>query len=75
MSLATCNETKRTGPILSGPIESRELPDWFREQQTAAWKEFESIPPPIRKDPGSSQKTIPRTLREGAASTKPLTPC
>src|SRR5207249_11677177 len=35
--------------ILSGPVE-RDLPDWFREQQHAAWKKFESIPRPTRKD-------------------------
>ena len=36
--------------ILSGPVESRDLPDWFREQQIEAWKKFESIPRPTRKD-------------------------
>ena len=36
--------------ILSGPIESRELPDWFRDQQLEAWKEFQSLPSPTRKD-------------------------
>lgn len=36
--------------ILSGPIESRDLPEWFREQQAEAWKKFESIPRPTRKD-------------------------
>jgi Fe-S cluster assembly protein SufD len=36
--------------ILSGPIESRDLPDWFREQQAEAWRKFESIPRPSRKD-------------------------
>lgn len=36
--------------ILSGPREMRELPDWFREQQRAAWDEFQSIPAPTRKD-------------------------
>src|SRR5438270_157922 len=35
--------------ILSGPVE-RDLPDWFREQQHAAWQKFESIPRPTRKD-------------------------
>src|ERR1051325_8005499 len=37
-------------PILSGPPESRELPEWFREQQRAAWDQFESLPQPTRKD-------------------------
>src|SRR5438067_8441789 len=36
--------------ILSGPIHSRELPEWFREQQRAARQKFESIPRPTRKD-------------------------
>jgi Fe-S cluster assembly protein SufD len=36
--------------ILSGPVESRDLPDWFQEQQAAAWETFESIPRPTRKD-------------------------
>src|SRR5438132_913505 len=39
----------RTG-ILSGPTDSADLPDWFREQQTEAWRKFESIPRPTRKD-------------------------
>jgi Fe-S cluster assembly protein SufD len=36
--------------ILSGPVESREFPDWFREQQQEAWKQFQSLPSPTRKD-------------------------
>jgi Fe-S cluster assembly protein SufD len=36
--------------ILSGPVESREVPDWFREQQLEAWQQFQSIPSPTRKD-------------------------
>jgi len=36
--------------ILSGPVKSRDLPDWFQEQQAGAWKKFESIPRPTRKD-------------------------
>src|SRR2546425_9692677 len=36
--------------ILSGPNDSADLPDWFREQQHAAWEKFESIPRPTRKD-------------------------
>lgn len=35
--------------ILSGPVD-RDFPDWFREQQRAAWSKFESIPRPTRKD-------------------------
>src|SRR5437588_3837343 len=36
--------------ILSGPNDSADLPDWFREQQHSAWSKFESIPRPTRKD-------------------------
>jgi Fe-S cluster assembly protein SufD len=50
MSLVANDEVKQTGPILSGPVESREFPDWFREQQREAWKQFQSIPAPTRKD-------------------------
>src|SRR5207244_12000513 len=50
----TRNETttldEQAAPILSGPSELRELPDWFRDQQRAAWKQFESLPNPTRKD-------------------------
>jgi len=50
MSLVTHEELNRAGSILSGPSELSEFPDWFREQQRAAWKEFESLPKPTRKD-------------------------
>src|SRR5258707_3740554 len=40
----------QAAPILSGPWEPREFPDWFRDQQRAAWKQFESLPTPTRKD-------------------------
>ena len=40
----------QVAPILSGPGEPREFPDWFRDQQRAAWKQFESLPKPTRKD-------------------------
>jgi len=50
----TKNETatieNQAAPILSGPGESREFPDWFRDQQRAAWKQFESLSNPTRKD-------------------------
>src|SRR5205809_225755 len=42
-------ETPRKG-ILSGPAVWRGLPDWFSDQQGAAWQKFESIPRPTRKD-------------------------
>jgi len=41
---------KQATPILSGQDETREFPDWFRDQQRAAWKQFESLPNPTRKD-------------------------
>src|SRR5438874_7836037 len=50
MSLITQQELRKPGSILSGPVDSHDLPDWFREQQAAAWKKFESIPSPVRKD-------------------------
>ena len=50
MSLVTHEELKPAAPILSGPAEFREFPDWFYDQQRAAWKEFESLPTPTRKD-------------------------
>jgi Fe-S cluster assembly protein SufD len=50
MPSATHNELIKPGSILSGPGESRDLPDWFREQQRAAWEKFQSIPRPTRKD-------------------------
>jgi Fe-S cluster assembly protein SufD len=50
MSSIAHDETVRSKGILSGPTESRDLPDWFREQQAVAWEKFESIPRPTRKD-------------------------
>ena len=50
MSSIAHDETVSSKGILSGPIESRDLPDWFREQQADAWEKFESIPRPTRKD-------------------------
>jgi Fe-S cluster assembly protein SufD len=49
MSLVIQEELKRT-PILSGPTELRDFPDWFRDQQRTAWQQFESLPNPTRKD-------------------------
>src|SRR5438876_11328763 len=48
MSLVT--DLQQAAPILSGPSELREFPDWFRDQQRAAWQQFEALPPPTRKD-------------------------
>jgi Fe-S cluster assembly protein SufD len=50
MSLGTQEKNLKSTDILSGPNESAELPDWFREQQREAWSKFESIPQPTRKD-------------------------
>jgi Fe-S cluster assembly protein SufD len=38
--------------ILSAPFEARsvDLPQWFRDQQSAAWTKFEALPSPNRKD-------------------------
>jgi Fe-S cluster assembly protein SufD len=50
MSSIAQDETVSSKGILSGPIELRDLPDWFGDQQHAAWEKFESIPRPTRKD-------------------------
>jgi Fe-S cluster assembly protein SufD len=50
MSLVAHKERKQAGSILSGPVESRDFPDWFRDQQRTAWKQFEALPQPTRKD-------------------------
>ena len=50
MSSITHDETVSSKGILSGPVESRDLPDWFRDQQRTARERFESIPRPTRKD-------------------------
>ena len=50
MSAIAHDETVNSKGILSGLLELRDLPDWFREQQHAAWEKFESIPRPTRKD-------------------------
>lgn len=43
-------EPARPERILSGPVESREIPDWFGERQRSAWEQFQSLPAPTRKD-------------------------
>jgi Fe-S cluster assembly protein SufD len=50
MSSVTNHEVAKSGSILSGPAELREIPDWFYDQQRAAWKQFEALPNPTRKD-------------------------
>ena len=49
MSLVAHDEVTQAGSILFGPVDSRG-PDWFGDQQRAAWKQFESLPKPTRKD-------------------------
>jgi len=49
MSLVAHDELMESS-ILSGPKESGDFPDWFREQQGEAWRQFESLPSPTRKD-------------------------
>ena len=44
------NQEVTEAPILSGPLESRDFPDWFRAQQREAWKQFQALPSPTRKD-------------------------
>src|SRR6184192_1342243 len=50
MSSVVNHEVGKSGLILSGSRDSREFPDWFRDQQRAAWQQFESLPNPTRKD-------------------------
>jgi Fe-S cluster assembly protein SufD len=50
MSSVTDPEVAESESILSGPTELQEFPDWFRDQQRAAWEQFESLPSPTRKD-------------------------
>ena len=50
MSSVTHDELAGSKEILSGPVESRDVPEWFREQQGEAWKEFQTLPSPTRKD-------------------------
>ena len=51
MSLVTQEENLKSSGILAGPNDSSDLPDWFRDQQRAAWEKFQSIARPTRKDP------------------------
>jgi Fe-S cluster assembly protein SufD len=50
MSSIAQHEVAKSAPILAGPVESRDFPEWFQDQQAAAWKEFEALPKPTRKD-------------------------
>src|SRR6058998_1489916 len=44
------HEIAKSESILSWSNELRDFPDWFRDQQHAAWQQFESLPNPTRKD-------------------------
>jgi Fe-S cluster assembly protein SufD len=44
------HEKTQSDSILSGVAELRDLPEWFRDQQRAAWDQFESLPQPTRKN-------------------------
>src|SRR5262249_54782009 len=50
MPSLTNHEVAKSGSVLSGLTELRDLPDSFRDQQHEAWKQFESLPQPTRKD-------------------------
>jgi Fe-S cluster assembly protein SufD len=50
MSSVVNKEVAKSRSILSGPGEAGELPAWFLAQKRAAWKQFESLPNPTRKD-------------------------
>jgi Fe-S cluster assembly protein SufD len=47
---STTTETVPARAILAGPRDAHDLPDWFREQQRAAWERYEFLPQPNRKD-------------------------
>jgi len=49
-SSVALDEVSKAGSVLSGPLQSHDFPAWFREQQQEAWKQFESLPSPTRKD-------------------------
>src|SRR6266567_7002954 len=50
MSSVVNKEVAKSRSILSGPSDLREFPDWFGDQQRAAWQQFEALPQPTRKD-------------------------
>jgi Fe-S cluster assembly protein SufD len=50
MPLVAHDEVMSAGSILSGPAVARDFPDWFRQQQSAAWEQFQQLPKPTRKD-------------------------
>jgi Fe-S cluster assembly protein SufD len=50
MSLVAYDKMMETGGILSGPTDSDVFPAWFHDQQAVAWKQFQALPNPTRKD-------------------------
>jgi Fe-S cluster assembly protein SufD len=50
MPSVTNQEIAKAESVLSGPAEARDFPDWFCDQQREAWKQFESLPQPTRKN-------------------------
>ena len=50
MPSVTNHEVAKSGSILSGVRDVREVPEWFREQQRVAWTQFDSLPQPTRKN-------------------------
>ena len=50
MSLMAQHDVAETRSILTGPTPEGEFPDWFQEEQRAAWEQFQSLPSPTRKD-------------------------
>src|SRR5437667_1157158 len=50
MSSVTNQEVANPESILSRPSDLREFPDRLRDQQHAAWQQFEALPQPTRKD-------------------------
>jgi Fe-S cluster assembly protein SufD len=50
MSAIANHELANEPAVLSGPADLRERPEWFHDQQRGAWKQFESLPQPTRKD-------------------------
>src|SRR5436189_4581061 len=50
MSSVAHDETTAIGSILSGPVESRDFPEWFREKQAAAVNHFQRRRNRTRKD-------------------------
>jgi Fe-S cluster assembly protein SufD len=48
---STSTEIAQARGILAGPAEADEFPSWFQDEQRIAWKRFQSLPSPARKEP------------------------